>query len=84
MTVVTFCLTCFRHSLSFLHTSLKNFFGRDKKDAIAGLSPVHHTQLLHQEVGASVHVLPTDLTEQPHHVVRTSQEINLLKEIQMF
>lgn len=54
--------TCFRHSLSLLHTSLQDFLGRDEEDAVTGLAPVHHAQLIHQEVGAAVHVLPADLT----------------------
>lgn len=69
--------TCFRHSLGLLHTSLKDLLGRDEEDAVAGLGSVHQTQLVHQEVGAAVHVLPADLTQQRHallNVIVTQQQ----------
>lgn len=56
--------TCFRHPLSLLCTSLEDFLGRNEEDAVTGLRPVHHAQLLHQEVGAPVHVLAPHLQSQ--------------------
>jgi hypothetical protein len=54
-------VTSFRHALGFLDPGIEHLLGRYKEDAVPSLGSVHHTQLVHQEASAALHVLPPHL-----------------------
>lgn len=57
-------VTSFWHALGFLDPGTEHFLGRHEEDPVPGLSSIHHAQLVHQEAGAALHVLPPHLARQ--------------------
>lgn len=61
-------LTSFWHPLSPLNPGIQHFFCWHKEDSIPCLCSIHHTQLIYQETGAALHVLPTHLRDKQEHL----------------
>lgn len=53
----------FGHALGLLDPGVERFLGRHKENAVSSLAWIHHAQLIHQEAGAVLYVLPLHL---PH------------------
>lgn len=54
-------VTSFGHALGLLDPGVKCLLGRHKEDAVSSLASIHHIQLIHQEAGTTLHVLPPHL-----------------------
>lgn len=68
-------LTSFWHPLSSLNPGIQHFFCRHKENSISCLGSIHHTQLIHQETGTALHVLPAHLRDKPD---KAHMQLNLL------
>lgn len=51
-------VTSFGHALGLLDPGVEHLLGRHKEDAVSSLASIHHAQLVHQEAGTALHVLP--------------------------